>query len=152
MGSDGTLASAIGVGLVYDLAFSAARNSLYFADNTNCAVRRIDLATNQTYSVAGNGNSYTDGAAANRSTLTYAYGLALDAAHTKLYISEGGAGINRVSVVDLDTGNISKVAGNTVILPNMGDGGPATSATLYNPKHITVDKQGRVFIADQVGV
>jgi hypothetical protein len=95
---------------------------------------------------------WATGAAANISSIYYPWGLALDASSTKLYISEGiSAQTSQMSVVDLNSGIISKVVGNIGAVANLGDGGPATSASLNVPRQPTVDKQGRLYISDQVG-
>ena len=52
---------------------------------------------------------------------------------------------HRIRKVDT-SGNISTVAGTTAGF--FGDGGPATSAKLSNPKGVEVDSSGNLFIAD----
>ena len=46
-------------------------------------------------------------------------------------------------------GIISTVAGNGD-LDFAGDGGPATSASLYNPSSVAVDSAGNLYIADSI--
>ena len=71
-------------------------------------------------------------------------GLALDL-QGNLYISDGN---RRVRKVDR-SGIITTVAGSS--LPGFsGDGGPATSARLYGPAGLAVDRKGNLYIADQL--
>lgn len=55
---------------------------------------------------------------------------------------------HRVRRVDAATGLISTVAGTGTFGYN-GDGIPATSARLHNPRGVSVDGAGNIFIADQ---
>ncbi|PZF72124.1 NHL domain-containing protein [Taibaiella soli] len=44
---------------------------------------------------------------------------------------------------------INTIAGNTTMAGYSGDGGPSTSAVLYYPTAITIDKNGNIYIIDQ---
>ena len=55
---------------------------------------------------------------------------------------------SRIRRVDAATGIITTVAGNGVSGYG-GDGGPATSASLYQPTGVAVDAAGNVFITDR---
>jgi sugar lactone lactonase YvrE len=98
------------------------------------------------FSVAGNGSmGYAgDGGPAGSAELSNPNGAALDSSGN-LYIADWGN--NRIRKVDASTGLISTVAGNGVG-SYAGDGGPATSAELYNPGGVAVDPAGNLFIAD----
>ncbi|HKM48947.1 MAG TPA: choice-of-anchor D domain-containing protein [Terriglobales bacterium] len=52
--------------------------------------------------------------------------------------------------VNASTGNISTIAGTPQIYGFSGDGGPATSAWLYIPAGLGIDKNGNLFIADTI--
>jgi sugar lactone lactonase YvrE len=71
------------------------------------------------------------------------FGVAVDGAGN-LYTASPNA--NRVYKVD-PSGQLTIVAGNGT--PGFsGDGGPATSATLFTPKAVAVDAVGNIYIAD----
>jgi uncharacterized protein (TIGR03437 family) len=72
-----------------------------------------------------------------------AQGLAFDRTGN-LYIADSGTG--RVRKLGTD-GNVSVIAGNGNYRFS-GDGGPASSAVLNNPKSVAVDASGNLFIAD----
>ncbi len=92
---------------------------------------------------AGTGSpSFTgDGGPANEAGFYAPTGVALDGAGN-LYISAD----NRVRRVDGETGVITTIAGTGKNRYN-GDDGPATEATLAEPKGIAVDSSGNVFVA-----
>lgn len=123
------------------LAADSAGN-VFFADRRNRVVRKI--ATNGTITtVAGNGSQgYSgDGGQATSAQLTEPFGVALDAAGN-LYIADSNS-IRKVN----NSGTISTFAGSS---SNgfSGDGGPASSALLDDPRSLTIDSVGNLFIAD----
>ena len=95
---------------------------------------------------AGTGGSgYSgDGGKATSATLAYPYGVAVNSVGA-LFIAEYGNAVIRM--VTTSDGIITTIAG-TGSQGSTGDGGPATSATLYRPTGIAVDKSGNVYIAD----
>jgi DNA-binding beta-propeller fold protein YncE len=70
--------------------------------------------------------------------------VAVDAAGNLLIADTGNQRIRRV---DGTTGIITTVAGNG-IYGFSGDGGAATSASLYNPNGVAVDAAGNLLVAD----
>jgi hypothetical protein len=100
--------------------------------------------------VAGNG-SYAfsgDGGAATNASLDLPFDVTLDAAGN-LYISDQYN--NRIRKVDTSD-IITTVAGNGLDAPTngacTGDGGPATNASLYNPRGLALDAAGNLYFAD----
>jgi sugar lactone lactonase YvrE len=125
------------------LAVDAAGN-LYIADSYNYRVRKVS-ASGVITTVAGDGiYGYSgDGGPAISAQLTLPEGVAVDGAGN-LYIADyGNQRVRKVSA----SGVISTVAGNGT-QGYSGDGGPATSARLYDPEGLAVDADGNLFIAD----
>jgi len=123
-----------------------ASGNLYFSDELNSIVRRVDGATGIITTVAGNGNVGFggDGGPAIGAELNIPFGLGVDKSGD-LFIAD--AGNARVRRVDVATGFISTVAGNGTA-GYSGDGGPATSASLSFPASALIDGEGNLFIAD----
>jgi len=84
-----------------------------------------------------------DGGAATNAGLDHPNSVALDAAGN-LYIADSY--YNHVRKVDTN-GIITSMAGGGH--NGLGDGGPATNASLNKPSGVAVDASGRVYIADQ---
>jgi DNA-binding beta-propeller fold protein YncE len=119
---------------------------LYFCDLGNQRIRRLDLKTHQTTTVAGNGRrEYSgDGGGAAAASLNMPHEIQFDAAGN-LYIAERDNHV--VRKVDAKTGVISTFAGTGA--PGFsGDGGPATRAQLRSPHSIAVDARGGLLICD----
>lgn len=95
------------------------------------------------YQIGYNG----DGIPATQASLGEPTGLAIDSTGS-LYIADWLN--NRIRKVDT-SGIISTVAGNG-IAGFGGDGGPATSAMLFLPLDVAVDRQGDLYIADWVNL
>ena len=118
--------------------------AVYVADMYDNRVRRIG-PDGRVSTVAGNGGggSTGDGGLATSAQLASPQSVAVDNAGN-VYIGEQQSG--KVRKVGLD-GRITTVAGGG---PNLGDGGPATSA-YFHPSGLTVGPLGTLFIADTYG-
>ncbi|MFT4111200.1 choice-of-anchor D domain-containing protein [Silvibacterium sp.] len=125
-------------------------NNLYFSDDGNHAVRRIDAATGVITTVAGNGQEgfSGDGGAATSAELNYPVGLGMDSAGN-LYIADHQN--FRIRRVDAQTGIITTVAGNGT-KTDSGDGGPATSAGFHDPSDVKFDSHDNLYIADGTSI
>ena len=95
--------------------------------------------------VAGDGKRGVpaDGAEAKTAPLVDPRAAAMDAAGNVYILERGG---NALRVVD-PQGRIRTVVG-TGKAGNTGDGGPALAATMSGPKHLCVDADGSILIAD----
>jgi sugar lactone lactonase YvrE len=143
---DGGPATAAQLAYPHGVAVDTAGN-LFIADEGNNCVRKVTsgglISTVAGIGFNGVGGFSGDGGPATAAKLDYPFGLAVDAAGD-LFIADTLN--NRVRKVT-PGGVISTVAGNATE-GFSGDGGPATSAQLYNPHGVTVDTAGNLFIAD----
>ncbi|HZZ72917.1 MAG TPA: hypothetical protein VFE24_11750 [Pirellulales bacterium] len=130
---------------IYCLAVDVPRNRLLLADLENHRIRAVDLKTGMVSTFAGNGKAGVpqNGAPADDSPLVDPRAVAVDS-QGNVYILERGG--NALRVVDVKH-HIRTVAG-TGKAGDSGDGGDALQATLRGPKHLCVDSQDRVVIAD----
>lgn len=121
-----------------------ASGSLYFADESNQRIRRVDATTGFITTVAGNGTpGYTgDGGSATSAELNYPLDVKLDQSGN-LFISDSSNYVVR----KVSGGIITTVAGSGTS-GFSGDGGPATSAQIANLQEIAVDFAGDLFLAD----
>ena len=120
--------------------------ALYFCDLDNQRIRRLNLATGTTTTIAGNGErGYGgDGGPATDAMLNMPHEIQFDA-RGDLYIVERDN--HAVRKVDMQTGIISTVAG-TGEAGFSGDGGPAAAAQLRAPHSIVFAPDGRLLICD----
>jgi DNA-binding beta-propeller fold protein YncE len=144
-GGDGGPAEKAQFGGVYCIAFDPRGEQMYLADLDNRRVRAIDMKTGTVRTVAGNGQKGVPqaGAEAVRAPLVDPRAVAADAAGNCYVLERSG---NALRVVDAQ-GKIRTVAG-TGKAGATGDGGDALRATLNGPKHLCVDGDGNVVIAD----
>jgi len=136
-----TLASLDGpTGLVVD-----PNGNLFFADTFNNRILRVDGAAGIISIVAGNGERAFsgDGGKGTEASLNRPQGVAVDAVGN-MYIADTDN--HRVRHLNSVTGTIETIAGNGENSFS-GDGGPATTATLSNPRGVAVDGQGNVFVS-----
>jgi sugar lactone lactonase YvrE len=113
----------------------------------NC-VRRIDPATGLITRFAGTGQKgYTgDGGPALKATFDGPKEVCCDKAGNVFVVDTENESIRRI---DAKTGIITTVAGKwKTKTPGLGDGGPATQATLGRPHGVAVGPDGGLYIAD----
>jgi hypothetical protein len=142
---------------------SGSTDQLWIADMGNSMLRRIDIpqSGNPTMvRVAGIRKqiSFSDGDAAQTATLRHAEGIWV-ANDGTVYFTDGGNNLVR----KISNGQISTIAGDVAAAQaaaggaadlggnDDGDGGPAASAHLDQPRGITGDNQGNLFIAEEHG-
>jgi sugar lactone lactonase YvrE len=142
---DGGSAVAAQCGGIYCIALDKAGKQLYLADLDNRRIRKVDLATGVITTVAGNGEKGVpqDGADAASAPLVDPRAVAVDSKHNVYILERQG---NALRVVDA-AGKIRTVVG-TGAKGNSGDGGDAKLATMNGPKHLCVDNDDNVLIAD----
>lgn len=142
---DGGPAIKAKFGGIYSVAFDANGKNIVLADLDNRRVRKIELASGIVTTVAGNGEkgAPADDSAAAKSPLVDPRAACFDSKGNVYVLERSG---NALRVVSSD-GKIRTVAGMGKVGAT-GDGGDATKATMNGPKHLCVDKEDNVIIAD----
>jgi DNA-binding beta-propeller fold protein YncE len=152
---DGTSAAGAQFSTATGIAFDSAGNNLIVADSGNNRVRRISLTganiiqtiVNQTIGTAGFSGDSTSafGAQLNNPVDVFVDGSG------NLYITDAGNfRIRKVPLTAGNPGNISSIIGSANGTGNpLGDGGPATSASLNGPRGVTVSAGGTIYVADR---
>ncbi len=147
---DGAPATNAALSYVYGIAVDGSGN-VFLADMYNDVVRKVDASGNISTYAGNNTAGYTgDGTAATLAQLNNPRGVCLDGAGN-LYIADYSNFV--VRKVDA-AGNISTFAGNGsygYYLSDIGDGGPATAATLSQPTGIAFDGSGNAYISNWTG-
>lgn len=142
---DGGPADQAQCGNIYCVTFDAPRARLLLADLDNRRIRVVTLRDGRIDTLAGNGlrGVPADGSLAKQSPLVDPRAVAGDAAGNVYILERSG---HALRVVD-PQGRIRTVVGTGRKGPGADDV-PALQAALNGPKHLCVDAQGDVLIAD----
>lgn len=142
---DGGPAAQAELGGIYCVAFNHDFGKLYLTDLDNRKIHFVDMKTGKIHLVAGNGKKGApkDGADARTAPLVDPRAACVDRKGNVYILERGG---HALRVVD-PAGRIRTVAG-TGKPGNSGDGGDARQATLNGPKHLCVDLDDNVILAD----
>jgi len=127
------------------MAFDKEGN-IYFGDEANACIRKIDAKTHIITTIAGNGTqAYAgDGGPAIEASFVHPSGLAIDA-EGNMYIADWGS--STIRKVSAKTGIITTIAGNGEG-DYYGDGGPAGKAALSGCNELALDKLGNLYVTD----
>ncbi|HTA26902.1 MAG TPA: T9SS type A sorting domain-containing protein [Bacteroidia bacterium] len=146
-GWTGDYGSAVFAELYYPFGIAVDHNrNIYFSDNGNGVIRKINQNTGiiTTFAGTGNGGSPGNGGPASAATFHDPAGVAVDAAGN-VYVSDDVAScVRKINVTD---SIITLYAGDT-IHGYSGDGGQATAAELNNPLGIAFDNNGNLYICE----
>jgi hypothetical protein len=141
---DGGAATSASLNYPHGVAVDAEGN-IYIADINNHRIRKVNTS-GVISTVAGNGTQgYSgDGGAATSAELYLPAGVAVDAEGNIYIADEDNQVIRKVNT----SGVISTIAGNWYVASENygkygGDGGPATSASLFYPEEVVVDAEGK---------
>jgi class 3 adenylate cyclase len=140
---DGAAATSANLDGPQAIAIDSA-GDIYIADSQNNRVRKVDpQGIITTFAGSGPASYGGDGGPATKAALADPTGVAIGFASTILIADSGN---NRVRAVDAN-GTISTVAG-TGDSGYAGDGGPATSALLNDPRCLAVDANSYIYVTD----
>ncbi len=150
---DGGIASSASLLSPTGLAIDTS-NNIYIADKGNNRIRKVISSTSIISTIAGTGNTATNGEvsaadniAATSGILYGPAGIAVDSSGN-LYI--GDFNNHRIRKVTSSTSIISTIAG-TGTGGYSGDGLPATSATIKRPYNVNLDASGNIYFGDYNG-
>jgi len=148
---DGSAATSCEMRLPYGITVDKIGN-IYFADNDNNVIRKVNATTGIVTTIAGNGygagttvGAYSgDGGMATDAELNRPSAVAVDT-NFNIYIGDyRNARIRKVNTA----GIITTIAGNGVGI-NSGDGGLASAASIRTACDITLDRDGNLYFADE---
>jgi sugar lactone lactonase YvrE len=148
-GGDGGRADAAGLNDPHGVLIGPG-DRMYIADTLNNRIREVDLKTKVISTIAGSGEKgfSGDGGPATQAKFDGAFGIALTSAGDKLYVAD--LGNRRIRAIDLKSGIITTVAGNGKDgIPS--DDAIANESPLQDPRAVTVDSKGRVYILERRG-
>ena len=133
---------------VFGLAFNPA-GELIAADLDNRRIRKID-GGGMIDTIAGSGQlSFSgDGGPARTAMLDNPNGLEIDPAGNLLIADSNNYRIRRIDAI---TGTINTIIGNGSPGNSVGDGGPASEASV-NPRDMVFDRYGNLYIASEMAV
>ena len=128
----------------------APAGDLIVADSHNDRIRRVDQQTGVITTVAGSGQNGYDGddIPATEAALNMPSAVAVSL-NGDIYIADTLN--NRIRVIAHATGRIHTVAGTGLTGEGgepLGDGGPATAASLFMPADVALAPNGDIYIAD----
>ncbi|GAB3960732.1 hypothetical protein GCM10028805_58610 [Spirosoma harenae] len=141
---DGGAATAASLKKPTGVAVDGSGN-LYIADSENHRIRKVAGGIITTIVGSGTASFSGDGGLSTTATLNKPVSVTVDGSGN-LYIAD--LENHRIRKVVISTGIITTVAGNGTA-DFSGDGGVATAASLHNPRGVTVDGVGNLYIADQ---
>jgi DNA-binding beta-propeller fold protein YncE len=142
-GGDAGPAAAADFSTLIQIALSPDGRNVFVADIDNRRIRRVALASGIVETVAGNGGRGVPADGANATSAPLADPRAVTpAADGSFYILERGGHALRFVGVD---GKIRTVAGTGKAGSHDG---PALNASFNGPKHLCLDRDGTVLIAD----
>lgn len=120
--------------------------TIFISDNGNHRIRRVDPGgIISTYAGTGSSGFSGDGGPAINARFNNPAGISLDGAGNLYVADRDNNRIRRVS----PTGLITTVAGTGETFGNLGDGGPATVATIGSPSDVFATEDGTLYISDQ---
>ena len=142
---DGGPATAAKFSGIYCITLDPCGDRLLIADLDNRRIRAVDLKSGIVTTIAGNGEkgAPADGSSAASSPLVDPRAVTADDKGNVYILERGG---HALRVVD-SQGKIRTAVG-TGQKGATGDGGPALAATMNGPKHLCIDQDGGVIIAD----
>ncbi len=147
---DGGQATSAKINSSYGLTVDAVGN-IYIADTHNHRIRQVNtLGVISTLAGTGNAGYNGDNIPATSSELYSPAKVAADAMGNVYIADNGNSLIRKVNTAGIITtiAGVTTGAGTLANQGYSGDGGQATSAELHNPKGVTINAMGNLYMAD----
>ncbi|MEZ6147735.1 MAG: hypothetical protein R3B91_20365 [Planctomycetaceae bacterium] len=144
---DGGPAANATFNAMHNLAI-AKSDDIYIADSWNNCIRKIDAKTGIITTFAGTGESgfSGDGGPANEATFTYV--MCITFSPDERYLDIADINNHRVRRIDMATNIVTTIAGNGEKgVPT--DGAIAMESPLVDPRAVTSDEEGNVYILER---
>jgi len=140
---DGGAATSAQINFPYQITVDASYN-IYFAENDNNVIRKIDVNGNiSTFAGTGSGGYSGDGGQATDAQLDGPLGVAFDA-DGNLYIGDTGNHLIR----KVDTNGIIATLAGTAQESGFVDDVTGTQARFYSPSTLVIDSKGNLYVTD----
>ncbi len=141
---DGGAASAARLDTPHDIVFDAEENNLYIADTFNHKIRKVDLATGNISTVAGNGTAgYSgDNGPAIQAQLNNPTGIDINS-EGHLFIADSENKVIRR--IDLVSGEITTIAGGGDSSSNL-----AINSSFGLPFALAIDFKDDIYVVDTI--
>ncbi|MCA9073497.1 MAG: hypothetical protein KDA93_00585 [Planctomycetaceae bacterium] len=146
---DGGAAASATFNAMHNVAI-AKSDDIYIADSWNNCIRKIDAKTGIITTFAGTGESgfSGDGGPASEATFTYVMCITFSPDQRSLDIAD--INNHRVRRIDMATNTVTTIAGNGEKgVPT--DGALANESPLVDPRAVTSDEAGNVYILERGG-
>ena len=135
---------------IHNHAIDPKTGDIYFADTWNAVVRKFEAKSGQVVTIGGTGEKgfSGDGGPAKSATFGGIYCVALSPDSKRLYLADLHNYV--VRVIDLNSGIVSRVAGNGK-KGRPKEGGKAVDEPLVDPRAVAEDKNGNVYVLERGG-
>ena len=146
---DGGPAANATFNAMHNLAI-AKSDDIYIADSWNNCIRKIDAKTGIITTFAGTGESGFSGDGGPSDEATFTYVMCITFSPDERYLDIADINNHRVRRIDMATNIVTTIAGNGEKgVPT--DGAIAMESPLVDPRAVTSDEEGNVYILERGG-
>jgi hypothetical protein len=134
-----------------EVTYDSEGGSLVYCSKNSNRIKRLEFGVGLIYNFVGSATALPyagDNIARTDMEPQYPYLVEYDRfGKMRYFFAEEGSQTIKFVRLDVSPNTVWTLAGNGTI-GYSGDGGPATAARLYNPRSVTTDSRGNVYIAD----
>ncbi len=146
---DGGPASAATFNAMHNVAI-AKSDDIYIADSWNNCIRKIDARTGIVSTFAGTGESGFSGDGGPATEATFTYVMCITFSPDESFLDIADINNHRIRRINMATNIVTTIAGNGEKgVPE--DGARAMDSPLVDPRAVTSDEQGHVYILERGG-